>query len=105
MKPQGKSRIDCWHKDKDTNTVIYGNKEKKSRKSLLKKSSNKQSNQKLSHQGSNYIGGSSFKTPLQKFTQGGFEDDDIDSIIPDENDFGGQSEKSPVGNNINFYPD
>lgn len=25
-KPAGKSRIDCWHRDKDTNTIIYGNK-------------------------------------------------------------------------------
>ena len=25
-KPEGKSRIDCWHRDKDTNTIIYGNK-------------------------------------------------------------------------------
>ena len=35
-KPQGKSRIDCWHRDKDTNVLIYGNREPKSRKSLMK---------------------------------------------------------------------
>ena len=33
----GKSRIDCWHRDKETNVMIYGNKQK-SKKSLLKKS-------------------------------------------------------------------
>ena len=37
IKPKGKSKIDCWHKDSDTN-VIYGNKVKKNnRRSLLKK--------------------------------------------------------------------
>ena len=35
LKPEGKSRIDCWQKDKDTN-IVYGNK-KKLRKSLLKR--------------------------------------------------------------------
>jgi hypothetical protein len=40
-KPEGKSRIDCWHRDKDTNTIIYGNNNPPPlmpRKSLLKAS-------------------------------------------------------------------
>lgn len=38
--PEGKSRIDCWHRDKDTNVLIYGNRAVKApRKNLMKKSS------------------------------------------------------------------
>jgi hypothetical protein len=48
-KPAGKSRIDCWHRDKDTNTIIYGNKMPEPVKSLLKPNPSKKSaNMRLS---------------------------------------------------------
>ena len=36
--PKGKSRIDCWHRDKDANVVIYGNRQQpgQMKKSLAK---------------------------------------------------------------------
>lgn len=40
-KPTGKARIDCWHRDKDTNVLIYGNRPQPApaRRSLLKRPS------------------------------------------------------------------
>lgn len=40
-KPTGKARIDCWHRDKDTNVLIYGNRPSPgpARRSLLKRPS------------------------------------------------------------------